>query len=292
MPQVGWCAMLPLLLLSAACAAELKPKNIEISLSARWAATPLELEAAEFMADEGLFWRFAEAYRALPAGATDQHTLRAIEHAGESLLSPLRLRLLRVLLSAHVFSPRVEMWRQIGVTEAAQFAVPHDTATWLHACGRAHVLPADGSAADVAPLVNVALADARTRVGACAAVPEIHAERVLSLADPLSVDQLYGPASRGSGNAPLVVLYAPLGSEQYRVAHAALSSAAAAGQIRYVLRPLIASTASHSVGDVAEGDEPRQTLQGYGVLLAIKNMEYKAMDDQEIANLGLSLIHI
>ena len=53
--------------------APLKPKNIAISLSARWPATPLAAEAAEFIADEGLFYKFVEGM-AKTTPATTDHT--------------------------------------------------------------------------------------------------------------------------------------------------------------------------------------------------------------------------
>jgi hypothetical protein len=270
------------LLAAAAAKAELKPKNIDISLTARWAETSLAVEAAEFMAEEGLFWRFAEAFDEPPPGSSDRDVLAAVEDTAAGILSPLRLRLLRMLLSAHVFSPRVEMWRQIGETDAARLAVPPAAATWLRACGRAHVLPAESPASDLLALADAALADARARGGACATVPAAAAERVLSDADPLSVDRVFR-SREGDGDAPLVVLYAPLGSANFRAAHKSLSRAATDGDIRYVLRPLAGAP---KTGGVGAGGAARQTLQGYGVQLAIKNMEYKAMDDKELASLG------
>ena len=56
------------------------PKNIAISLSARWPATPLAAEAAEFMADEGQFYKFVEGFAAIPTTATtDRAQLEAVE---------------------------------------------------------------------------------------------------------------------------------------------------------------------------------------------------------------------
>ena len=265
-------------------AAQLKPKSIDISLTARWAETPLVLEAAEFMAEEDLFWRFAETFAEPPPGFSDRDALAAIEAAATGLLTPLRLRLLRVLLSAHVFSPRVEMWRQVAATDAARLSVPPTAAAWLRACGRAHVLPTGLPASDLAALADAALADARG--DGCVSVEAEPAERVLSDADPLSVDHVYRSSQEPSDDAPLVVLYAPLGSAYFRAAHAALARAAAAGSVRYVLRPLRPVGGGGGAPGGRAEEAPRQTLQGYGVQLAIKNMEYKAMDDTEMASLG------
>ena len=75
--------------------APLKPKNIAISLSARWPATPLAAEAAEFMADEGLFYKFVEGMSTTTPAKTDRAQLETIETVATNLLSPLGLRTLR-----------------------------------------------------------------------------------------------------------------------------------------------------------------------------------------------------
>ena len=63
--------LLPLAIVLTASDTPLKPKNIAISLSARWPATPLAAEAAEFMADEGLFYKFVEGMSTTTPASTD-----------------------------------------------------------------------------------------------------------------------------------------------------------------------------------------------------------------------------
>ena len=65
--------------LAAAGAETLRPKNIDISLTARWDETPLSVESAEVMADEGLFWDYAAALHEPEGGGSDQEVLAAIE---------------------------------------------------------------------------------------------------------------------------------------------------------------------------------------------------------------------
>ncbi|KAI3781273.1 hypothetical protein L2E82_11282 [Cichorium intybus] len=63
------------------------------------------------------------------------------------------------------------------------------------------------------------------------------------------------------------------------------------GKVKYVLRPVLLSgcqSKSHHCG--ALGTKDRVNLGGYGVELALKNMEYKAMDDSEIKK-GVTLEH-
>ena len=79
--SVGMARCVTCLLAAFACLAQaeeakLKPKNIDISLSARWPASPVTVEAAEFMAEEeaALFWRFAEGLA--QADAAPEHVRR------------------------------------------------------------------------------------------------------------------------------------------------------------------------------------------------------------------------
>ena len=174
------------------------PKNIAISLSARWPATPLAAEAAEFMADEGAFYKFVEGFAAIPTAATtDRAQLEAVEAVATNLLSPLGVRTLRAFLAAHVHSPRVEMWRQLSAAEAARLGVADPSSSWLSACDRAVPIQNDDAAAveaAIGKLLAEVAADASCQV---AAKPE---ERALSTRAPLSVDHVHpssaAPASR------------------------------------------------------------------------------------------------
>ena len=167
--------------------APLKPKNIAISLSARWPATPLAAEAAEFMADEGLFYKFVEGMSTTTPATTDRAQLETIESVATNLLSPLGLRTLRAFLAAHVHSPRVEMWRQLSAAEATRLGVADPSSSWLSACDRAVAVGDDAAAVEAAigKLLAEVAADASCQV---AAKPE---ERALSTRAPLSVDHVH-----------------------------------------------------------------------------------------------------
>ena len=235
-------ALIVTLLGLAAAEDTLTPKNIDISLTARWPETPIAAEAAEFLAVEGsqLFWTFAETY-VPPEGGSDEAHLAAVELAAAKLLSPLGLKLLRGYLAAHIFSARVEMIRQLQTREEQEHGM--DSADgWVRACGRVQAL----SASEPAPaLVDAVLA------GGCS-VPESLEERETAEVTPLAVDHVFG--SVGGGTAPMVVLYAPLGSAAFRAAHATLTQRAREGAIVYVYRPQVRA---------APGARS-QSLQGYG----------------------------
>ena len=55
------------------------------------------------------------------------------------------------------------------------------------------------------------------------------------------------------------------------------------GKITYVVRPILPSGCESKVGHCgAIGTRDAVNLGGYGVELALKNMEYKAMDDSAV----------
>ena len=164
----------------------------------------------------------------------------------------------------------------MAAKEAERDGVPASSLAWLTVCGHAFF------ASDMTSLklaLNKALtvaADPGAAAAAAAAAGSASASASCASADEetlSTVDHVWGARVAG---APTVVLYAPLGSESFALAHATLVSAAESGSVSYVYRPLVAESAG----------APRQPLQGYGVELAIKNMEYKAMDDQQIEDLG------
>jgi hypothetical protein len=82
------------------------------------------------------------------------------------------------------------------------------------------------------------------------------------------VDRVLGPVSARE----VVVVYADVLSPLLADAHAGLAARAHAGKIRYVLRLLSAP----------EGEGAAVFVQGFGVGLTIKNMEYKVLDDSTI----------
>jgi hypothetical protein len=224
----------------------LQPKNIDIALTARWELTPVDAEAAEF-----LFWSFVASYRP-PSESTDRSLLQAVEAVATGLLSPLGLQLLRAFLTAHVFSPRVELWRKLASSEQEEHGL-QIAGGWVRACGRVRALGNDPA------VVAAALAD--EVVGEGCAQPTSLEERETSDGVPLAVDHVY-PGSGSASNA--------LGSTAFTAAHAELVRRATTASITYTYRPLVV------------GSGRTQTLQGYGVQLAIKNMEYKVLDDQAV----------
>uniref|UniRef100_A0A286XKK9 UDP-glucose:glycoprotein glucosyltransferase 1 n=1 Tax=Cavia porcellus TaxID=10141 RepID=A0A286XKK9_CAVPO len=71
-------------------------------------------------------------------------------------------------------------------------------------------------------------------------------------------------------NLPVVILYAEVGTRAFSEFHKVLSEKARSGKILYVLRHYVQKPSSR-----------KMYLSGYGVELAIKSTEYKALDDTQ-----------
>uniref|UniRef100_A0A8C1Q1N2 UDP-glucose ceramide glucosyltransferase-like 1 n=1 Tax=Cyprinus carpio TaxID=7962 RepID=A0A8C1Q1N2_CYPCA len=70
---------------------------------------------------------------------------------------------------------------------------------------------------------------------------------------------------------PVAVLYAEIGTKEFNTFHKVLSERAQDGKLIYVLRHF-----------VSEQKNEKMLLSGYGVELAIKSTEYKAVDDTQV----------
>lgn len=96
-------------------------KLVTTLINARWEVTPLVLEVAEFIADESPdeFWSFVDDITNLvpplvEIGSEKQQYDKSLELAAR-VLSPVKMNMLRVSLSLHVYSPKVEMYGQMAV---------------------------------------------------------------------------------------------------------------------------------------------------------------------------------
>ncbi|GJP47287.1 hypothetical protein CLOM_g6507 [Closterium sp. NIES-68] len=100
-------------------------------------------------------------------------------------------------------------------------------------------------------------------------------------------DHVYPSASSSSSSShhapPPAFLYASPGAACFDALLPLLAAAADQGAIRLVLRPVLPGGCEAQVGRCAAvGAGGRVSLGGYGVELALKNMEYKALDDSQV----------
>lgn len=97
-----------------------KSHPVTTLLNAKWPSTPVTLEIAEYLADESpnLFWDFAHELNELNVPLheleTDLQVYKAVISVAEKLIGPSQLALLKLSLSMHSLSPRVQAHFQIA----------------------------------------------------------------------------------------------------------------------------------------------------------------------------------
>eukprot|EP00727_Mastigamoeba_balamuthi_P011847 m51a1_g7285 putative UDP-glucose:glycoprotein glucosyltransferase (1435) ;mRNA; r:34055-38973 len=165
----------------------------------------------------------------------------AYAEAAASVLPPARASILSLYASSRYYSPVVELHRQLDLADREELSVDAKLRSWALVGGDVVSSPADVRAA-------VDSAARRSALGTVLDTDHVHP----ACADPA---------------VPLVVLYSQLGTPEFLSWHSELAKMAGEGRARYALR--------HSY---VAGEELVR-LQGYGVSLALKSVEYKAIDE-------------
>ncbi|CAI9304355.1 unnamed protein product [Lactuca saligna] len=249
-----------------------RPKNVQVALRAKWPGTSLLLEAGELLSKEwkDLFWEFIEAWLNNESGNTDPFTakdcLQKISNYGKSLVTGPLASVFDLSLTLRSSSPRLVLYQQLAEESLSSFPLSDD------------INPSPGGKCCWVDTGGALFFD----------VPEL----LLWLRDPhkngdgfqqpelFDFDHVYFDSSKGS---PIAILYGALGTNCFKDFHRTLVEAAKEGKVKYVLRPVLPSGCESKSGYCgAIGTKDPLNLGGYGVELALKNMEYKAMDDSEI----------
>uniref|UniRef100_A0A8D1WKP5 UDP-glucose ceramide glucosyltransferase-like 1 n=1 Tax=Sus scrofa TaxID=9823 RepID=A0A8D1WKP5_PIG len=231
-----------LLLLGAGTASA--SKAVTAHLTAKWPETPLLLEASEFMAEESneKFWQFLETVQEL-----------AIYKKTESDYSYYNL----ILKKAGQFLDNLH----INLLKFAFSIRAYSPTVQMFQQIAADEPPPDG----------------------CDAFVVIHKKhtckinqikKLLKKATSRPRPYLFKGDHKfptNKENLPVIILYAEMGTRAFRQFHTVLSEKAQNGEILYVLRHYIQKPASQ-----------KMYLSGYGVELAIKSTEYKALDDTQV----------
>ncbi|TYZ69195.1 hypothetical protein PybrP1_004166 [[Pythium] brassicae (nom. inval.)] len=221
-------------------------RSVSASLTASWPSSALFplLETSEFLADENPahFWRFAELLRAPPQLAA----IAAARAAAD---------ILELTLATRTYAAKVEMYRQLGLDSSARPCGP-DAHTWAVLYSQPQCV--DAVACSVGEL-DAALAVNRdtTATDTCIAAGASDVE--------LDTDHKY--PQTGPAVARTAILYGAIGTPAFYAFHAKLRPAAEANAVQYIARHYAADSTLETL------------LQGYGVALDIKNMEYKTIDD-------------
>nr|XP_020452084.1 UDP-glucose:glycoprotein glucosyltransferase 2 isoform X4 [Monopterus albus] len=221
------------------------PKGVVASLKAKWNMTPFLLETSEFIGEDGneKFWQFIDTVKEL-----------TVYKQGESVRS----------------------YYNLVIKKAGQFLSDLQVNLLRFALALRSYSPAVHASQQIA--------SDEPPPEACPAFVSIHGQHGCSTKDIKKLVKaaagrpkpyLYKNDHTYPGvvktDVPVVILYAEIGTKKFASFHKVLSEKAEEGKLIYVLR--------HFVAD----PKPRNMLlSGYGVELAIKSTEYKAVDDTKV----------
>uniref|UniRef100_A0A8B9MCR9 UDP-glucose:glycoprotein glucosyltransferase 2 n=1 Tax=Accipiter nisus TaxID=211598 RepID=A0A8B9MCR9_9AVES len=250
--MAGWPRLPALLLLFALLGAQpcscgrapASSQSVTARLAAKWPATPLLLETSEFIAEDGneKFWQFLETVREL-----------TVYKQGDSEHSYYNL----ILKKAGQFLSNL----QINLLKFALSIRAYSPTVQMFQQIAADEPPPEGCSA------FVVIHEKHT-----CKTNEI--KKLLKKATKRPRPYLFKgdhkfPALKEDG--PVVVLYAEMGTKDFVKFHKILSEKAQREEIVYVLRHYVQKPSSR-----------KMYLSGYGVELAIKSTEYKAVDDTQV----------
>uniref|UniRef100_A0A672IRW4 UDP-glucose ceramide glucosyltransferase-like 1 n=1 Tax=Salarias fasciatus TaxID=181472 RepID=A0A672IRW4_SALFA len=231
-----WLLSILLLSLSSAASAGADSKAVTTTLTTKWADTPLLLEARYDSALLRSSCVLAAVHLTLN---TDQAYYELIVKKASDLLSSVQLNMLKFALSLRAYSSTVHSFQQIASTEPP----PSGCSAFLSVHG--------------VKTCDVKSLDALLKTASERPKPYL-----------FKGDHKY---SQSSPDAPVVIVYAQVGTPDFQTLHQTVSSKAREGLVTYVLRHYLASSS-----------EKKVYLSGYGVELAIKSQEYKAKDDTQV----------
>ncbi|XP_031130527.1 UDP-glucose:glycoprotein glucosyltransferase isoform X1 [Ipomoea triloba] len=283
-------------------AANSKPKNVQVALRAKWPGTSILLEAGELLSKEwkGLYWDFIDMWLHSADGDTDcksaQDCVKKIGKYGKSFLSESLASVFELSLTLRSASPTIVLYRQLAEESLSSFPLVDDISS--DSTSEELSEPSEITETKKAePFLSGV--DQQSRKDKCCwvdtggslffDVPEL----LLWLKSPKAVagdtfqqpelfefDHVHPDSSIGN---PITILYGSLGTECFKEFHHILVNAAREGKAYYVVRPVLPSGCESKSGPCGSvGTRDSLNLGGYGVELALKNMEYKAMDDSTV----------
>ncbi|KAK1548954.1 hypothetical protein Q3G72_001893 [Acer saccharum] len=279
-----------------------RPKNVQVAIRAKWSGTPLLLEAGELLSKEqkDLFWEFIEVWHHVEKDDLDSYTAKGctkiiLKHVS-SLLSEQLASLLQFSLTLRSASPRLVLYRQLAKESLSSFPLVDDSNSNLEVKESLEINENLETEKSDPLLVGV---NPKVPAGKCCWVdtggalffdvaelllwlrgPTERAEDSFLQPELFDFDHIHFDSNIAS---PVAILYGALGTDCFKEFHVNLVQAAKEGKVKYVVRPVLPSGCEEKVGLCgAVGATDSLNLGGYGVELALKNMEYKAMDDSMI----------
>ncbi|CAH8615449.1 unnamed protein product [Dicrocoelium dendriticum] len=260
--------------------ANCKIHKVNVTLQTSWVRTPAVAEISEYLADWSLesFWKFVNQLEPLSyersANAPlspeldfetylklEDLVLRALQGVRDgSTLTVTYRQIFRLFFSSRSYSPAVEMSHQVAMARASQLL----NVSLLEVEDHLHRCTTTGSTwAQVGDQILCHPEEIFPLLEAYVAKPLFH--------DFLPREKLYGPKTALGNNLPTVIIYGDLSQRDFYTWHKLLKSFSETGLCIYAFRHYF-----------KERPHVRSKLVGYGVELALKSMEYKAMDDAKV----------
>ncbi|CAH9082160.1 unnamed protein product [Cuscuta europaea] len=189
---------------------------------------------------------------------------------GKSFLSESLASVFEFSLTLRSASPRIGLYRQLAEESLSSFPLVDDVKVkkccWVDAGGSLFF--------DVPELLLWINS------------PKAVTDKTFQQPQIFDFDHVHPDSSIGS---PITILYGSIGTECFKEFHHILVNAAKEGKVCYAVRPVLPSGCESMSGPCGSvGTRDSVNLGGYGVELALKNMEYKAMDDSTVKK-GLTL---
>ncbi|RVE57954.1 hypothetical protein OJAV_G00204330 [Oryzias javanicus] len=220
-------------------------KGVTASLKAKWNMTPFLLETSEFIGEDGneKFWQFVDTVKEL-----------TVYKQGESVRS----------------------YYNLIIKKAGQFLTDLQAHLLKFALALRSYSPAIHSSQQIA-------SDEPPPEG-CSAFVSVHGQQSCSTKDIKKLlkaaagrpkpylyknDHTYPGVNKS--DLSVVILYAEIGTKKFSSFHKVLSEKAEEGKLVYVFRHFL-----------ADPKPAKMLLSGYGVELAVKSTEYKAVDDTKV----------
>ena len=241
---------------------------IRVSLESNWPETPLILEMSEFLAEENpsYFWTFINLIHdklghdaANNADPLNQYNM-GLGLAKEVLASDSRMSLLKFALSLRLYSPTIAMFNQISTEKIGEKSSTCDSFIEISRTGK--------TSTKENMICNP------DQVGQyLESLPVSDSSADCSLIHP-AVYKLDHHYSLGVNTLcqPIAILHGQIGSKSFYDFHSLLTQMAADGKLKYYMRHSFKTSANDSF----------VSISGYGVELAIKSTEYRAVDDTRV----------
>ncbi|XP_015835986.1 UDP-glucose:glycoprotein glucosyltransferase isoform X2 [Tribolium castaneum] len=193
-----------------------KSKSVTTLLEAKWETTPLVLEVVEYLRDESsdFFWSFVNSISSLnpPLATLENDRVKyniMMDHASK-LVTTSELSVLKLGLSLHIYSPKVQMFRQIATERE---------------------LPSCAAAVDIGGIITCDSSKVQSLIANYNEQKKV---------DIFNVDTHY-PGSEN--RSKVAILYAELGTKEFADFHNVLKQEAEEGNIDYVVRHYVQTPA-------------------------------------------------